>query len=254
MRRIRAENPSPLTLDGTNTYVIGRRQVIIVDPGPDMPAHADAVAAAVGDAEVLAVVPTHGHPDHAAGAATLARRLRAPVLSVAARSLGEGTELATDAGTLSVLATPGHTPDHVALHWAERRAVFCGDLMLGGQDTALVAPPEGNLSAYLGSLARLRALEPRVIYPAHGPAFHAPAAAIRRYVEHREERQAQVLAALAPGPATPDQLLERVYGPTLDAALRPAARGALEAYLTYLEKQGRVWRSGEHWRRSDGGE
>jgi glyoxylase-like metal-dependent hydrolase (beta-lactamase superfamily II) len=252
LRRIRAENPSPLTLDGTNTYIVGRRRVVIVDPGPDLSSHCASVVRAVGDAAIVAVVPTHAHPDHAAGAAPLARRLRAPVRSMAEGSLEDGAVLATDAGALKVLATPGHTRDHVALHWAERRAIFCGDLMLGGQDTALVAPPEGDLSAYLDSLARLLALRPRVIYPAHGPEFRAPARAIRRYIHHREDRQEQVLAALTGGAAAPEELLARVYGPDLDMALRPAAMGALDAYLRYLQERGRVhWWEGR-WSRGHG--
>ncbi|HSH46614.1 MAG TPA: MBL fold metallo-hydrolase, partial [Longimicrobiales bacterium] len=158
-----------------------------------------------------------------------------------------GLEVETDAGVLRALATPGHTADHFAFHWEAQRAVFCGDLMLGGQDTALIAPPEGRLAPYLASLERIRALGPEVIHPAHGPPFHDPAEALDRYVRHREARQEQVLAALRGGIHDYEGLLDAVYGDSIAPELRRAGMAALKAYLEYLQGLGRVRRSGRGW-------
>src|SRR5690606_5036745 len=128
-----------------------------------------------------------------------------------AGTLADGDRLETDAGVLEVVATPGHTPDHVAFHWARGGAVFVGDLMLGGLETALVAAPEGDLGAYLASLERVRALGARVLYPAHGPPFADPAAALDAYARHREARLQQVLAALQRGAAGVGEIVDAVY-------------------------------------------
>ncbi len=242
IRTVLAPNPSPMTLDGTRTYLVGRRRVAVMDPGPALDAHLDAVAEEIGDGVVVGVLVTHAHPDHDGGTAALAKRLGAPVRSHAAGTLADGDAIETDAGAVVAAATPGHSPDHVAFHWPAGGAVFCGDLMLGGMDTALVAAPEGNMAAYLASLERIRTLEPRVIYPAHGPAFEDPPAALDAYVRHRREREAQVVAALAAGPAELDALVEAVYGPGLDPGVREFAAGAAVAYLEHLERAGRVCR------------
>lgn len=247
LRRIKAGNASPLTLGGTTTYIVGRRRVAIIDPGPALAPHVDRLAAAVRDCEAVTILLTHTHPDHAGGAPSLGDRLGAPVRGAAAGSLSDGDAIATDAGELVALATPGHAPDHIAFHWPATAAVFCGDLMLGGQDTTLVAPPEGDLADYLDSLERVAALRPRVIHPTHGPDFHDPAPAIRRYVQHRELRERQVLEALAAGPAMPEALVDRIYGPDLDPGLRRVAEGATVAYLEHLAAGGRVTRDGKTW-------
>jgi glyoxylase-like metal-dependent hydrolase (beta-lactamase superfamily II) len=242
LRWILAPNPSPMTLDGTRTYVVGRRRVAVIDPGPRDAAHLDAIADEVGGspAEVLL---THDHPDHAEGAAELAVRLGAPLLGMAAGTCAAGTVIPTDAGELRAIATPGHTADHLSFHWPATRAVFCGDLMMGGQDTALVADPEGRLGDYLASLARLGELAPAVLYPAHGPPFHEPVAAIERYVRHRAERERQVLAAHEEGARTVTDFVAAVYGPSLQPALRGAAAAAVRAYLRHLsERDGLTFR------------
>jgi hydroxyacylglutathione hydrolase len=208
----------------------------------------------VGSAEAL-VVLTHTHPDHAAGAPGLAARLQCDVLAAAYSNLRDAQTIDTDDGPLVALATPGHTTDHMSFHWASGSAVFCGDLMMGGTDTALVAPPEGNLSEYLMSLERLRRLRPRVIYPTHGPAFEEPDVAIATYVRHRDHREAQILDALGAGPRSERALLRDVYGDTLHPGLLDAALGAIRAYLEHLAATGRVRSisSGE-WIRSGAGE
>ena len=240
LRVIRAANPAPLTLDGTRTYVVGRERVAIIDPGPDLPAHINAVAEAIGDGVVVSILLTHDHPDHADGAPALAKRLGASVLRLG-DGIAHGQRIDTDAGELVAHATPGHTPDHVAFHWPATGAVFVGDLMLGGLDTALIAPPEGDLASYLDSLERVRALRPEVLYPAHGEPFTDADDAIDRYVAHRRarlERVREALEAARPLALTPRQVARVVYGPELDEGLRAAAEAATHAYLEYLERTG----------------
>lgn len=247
IRSVLAPNPSPLTLDGTRTYLVGRRRLVVIDPGPDIDAHLDAVADSIGDGVVVAVLLTHTHPDHAAGAGRLAERLRAPVHAAADGTLRDGDTFECDAGDVVAVATPGHTPDHFAFHLPAAGAVFCGDLMTGGMDTALVAAPEGDLTDYLASLERIRALAPHVIHPGHGPAFGDPEAAIDAYVRHRRDREAQVLAALEAGAGSLDEIARNVYGRKLHWMLREFTRGTTAAYLEHLERSGRVRRVGERW-------
>ena len=218
-----------MTLDGTRTYIIGQERVAIIDPGPALESHLGAIAEAGGTTAAATIICTHAHPDHAEGAQDLAHRLRATV-----RVVADGELLLTDAGALRVLATPGHTLDHVSVWWEAERAVFCGDLMMGGLDTALVASPEGNLALYLDSLRRLAELQPRVIYAAHGPPFQDPQAAIAQYIAHREARIAQVSATLGSHLLSDDELIDRVYGDALNPELRPDARAALQAYIDYV--------------------
>ena len=251
LRTVLAPNASPLTLDGTRTYIVGRRRLAVLDPGSDDPGHLDAIAAAVGDGVLVSVLVTHDHPDHVAGASALAERFDCPVRHRRGRTLGEGERFQTDAGALVALATPGHTTDHMAFHWPEEDAVFCGDLMMGGHDTALVAPPEGRLGPYLASLERLRALAPTVIYPAHGPPFHNPSEALDRYVRHRELRQEQVLRALRRGIGDYEGLLDAVYGEGIEPELRRPAMAALKAYLEHLQGLGKVRRKGRGWETVD---
>jgi glyoxylase-like metal-dependent hydrolase (beta-lactamase superfamily II) len=229
-----------MTLDGTRTYLIGVRRIAVIDPGPRLADHLQAIIESVRNATVVAILLTHSHPDHAEAAVDLATTLRAGVLSGSARSLHDGDVIATDAGDLVALATPGHTHDHFSF-WLEReRAVFCGDLMMGGMDTALVARPEGDLGDYLNSLQRLRSLNPRSVFPAHGARFDDPITAIDRYSAHREDRVAQVVDGLKDGPLSADALLDQVYGTELDPRIRPYAETAIEAYLAYLHAQKRV--------------
>lgn len=239
-RSILAPNASPMTLDGTVTYVVGRREAAVIDPGSSARHHLDAIAAAVADAEVVRILITHDHPDHSGGAPELAALLGAPVLGLSDGTLSDGAHVGTDDGALVCVATPGHARDHAAFHWPEASAIFCGDLMMGGLDTSVVAVPEGDVGAYLDSLERLRSLRPRTIYPSHGPAFTDPDAAFSRYRAHRAERERQVLAALAGGVRDAAEIAEHVYGTSLHPDLRDFAIAAVEAYVEHLRATGRL--------------
>jgi hydroxyacylglutathione hydrolase len=250
---ILAPNPGPMTLDGTWTYVVGRERPAVIDPGPDHPAHLDAILRALGGTRPAAILLTHSHPDHTAAIPALARLTGAPVWAppgglhlpfpetLVARWLREGDGVETDAGPLVTVPSPGHAPEHVVFHHPETGAVFAGDTFMGAGDTTLVSPPEGDLAAYLRSLDRIAALDPRVLYPAHGPPIRDPAEAIDRYRRHRTERIEQVVRALRRGgPSRPDEMVDAVYGAALDPRLRAAAEGSLHAILGYLLAEGRA--------------
>jgi hydroxyacylglutathione hydrolase len=243
-----APNPSPMSLDGTRTFIVGRARPVVIDPGPDDAAHLDAIERVLGGARPVAILLTHAHPDHAAAALPLARRTGAPVMMArgalrsppsVARWLNDGEEVETDAGILRAVATPGHAPEHLAFQWGD--TLFAGDAFMGGSDTTLVAPPEGDLAAYMRTLDRVGELAPRVLLPAHGPAIEDAGAAVERYRAHRRERIEQVVRALrGAGPARPAQILDEVYGAALHPGLRMAAEGSLHAILAYLLAGGRV--------------
>jgi glyoxylase-like metal-dependent hydrolase (beta-lactamase superfamily II) len=227
---LRAPNPGPMTLDGTNTYVVqARGGAIVVDPGPAVDRHLEAVAAL---GPVRAIVLTHGHPDHSAGAPRLAALTGAPVL---ARDPVYGDPLPEEvAATLRVIDTPGHTADSVSLLVGD--ALLTGDTVLG-RGTSVVAHPDGRLGDYLDSLRMLRRLVDtapvRRILPGHGPEVGTPAEVLDVYLEHRRERLAQVRAALAAGARTPAEVVARVYA-DVDRGLWPAAELSVRAQLEHL--------------------
>ncbi|HYN90670.1 MAG TPA: MBL fold metallo-hydrolase [Thermoleophilaceae bacterium] len=217
--RIRAANPSPLTLDGTNTYVVGRW---VVDPGPADAAHLAAVRAAAVDG-IEGVVLTHSHADHAEGA----ELLDAPVTLPA-----DGDEV----GPFRAIGTPGHSADSVCLVLG--RACFTGDTVLGS-GSVFIAPGEGSLSAYLASLRRLRELGLEVLCPGHGPYVWDPAAKLDEYLAHRLERERRLLEALDAGLRTRDELLDAAWSDA-PAHLRTAAALTLAAHLEKLAEEGRL--------------
>ena len=226
--RVRAPNPSPLTLDGTNTYVAAGW---VVDPGPDDEAHLRAVLDAAAGA-ITAIVLTHDHADHAAGAARLAEIAG----GVPVRHPGAGD----DAGPFDVVATPGHSRDSVCLLLG--RVCFTGDTVLG--DGSVFIPADGGgLGGYLDGLRRLLALELVAICPGHGPIVWEPHERIERYIAHRLERERKVLAAIDGGATTKDEILERAWDDApIDAVpmLRLAAAATLDAHLDKLRAEGRL--------------
>ena len=220
---MRAPNPSPLTLDGTNTYVT---QGWVVDPGPAGDAHLDAILEAAGT-EIAGIVLTHTHADHAAGAEPLAERAGVEVVLPAG---GDSV------GPFEAIATPGHSADSVCLLLG--RACFTGDTVLG-RGSVFITPGEGSLSAYLDSLRALRELALDVLCPGHGPYVRDPRAKLDEYLSHRLERERKLLEALDAGARTEDDLLDRAWADAPDH-LREAARLSLRAHMEKLEAEGRV--------------
>lgn len=247
--QILAPNPSPLTGPGTTTFLLGDSHVAVIDPGPDDPAHIDAVARA-GRGRISHILITHAHRDHSAGAARLSRLTGAPVLAfgdaLAGRSPlmsrlaleglggGEGLDhafapdrhlrdqeaITTPDWSLTAWHTPGHAAGHLSFQWGDR--IFCGDLVMGWSST-LISPPDGDLAEYFRSLERLAALSPRVLLPTHGPAITAPLDRIAELARHRRDRTSQILAALRVRPDSAAGLARRIYAvpePVLPIATR----------------------------------
>ncbi len=222
--RIVAPNPGPMTLDGTNTYLYGSEPCTVIDPGPDVESHLDAIHVAAEELGGIGVVLlTHGHGDHADGAEGLGVEVILPV---------DGEEN----GGLRALATPGHAPDHVCLFTTDR-VCFSGDLVLGTGST-FVPPDGGSLAAYMNSLRRMQAEPIELICPGHGPWIEDPAAKLAEYVEHREMRERRLVAALERGERSREALLDEVWD-DVPAEARPAAAMVMQAHLDKLAAEAR---------------
>lgn len=237
--RVRADNPGRLTLSGTNTWVVGRDPCWIVDPGPALEAHTDAVRRAAqerGGAAGVAV--THDHADHVEGAPGLVERLGGDVPVAAARFAGAQVTLRDGAmfGPLRAVATPGHAPDHLAFVAGD--VCFTGDAVLG-EGSVFVAPDPGAMAGYLASLRRLRSLGLERLCPGHGPEVEDPDAKLDEYLAHRLDRERRLVAALEAGARTEAELLDVVWD-DVPAALRPAAAVTLVAHLDKLREEGRA--------------
>jgi glyoxylase-like metal-dependent hydrolase (beta-lactamase superfamily II) len=248
VERIRAQNPGPLTLGGTNTWLIGS-PAWVIDPGPADDAHLEAVwRAAAARGGVEGIVLTHRHADHAGAAAALRQRSEAPLAAGAVPReggpfdepaaegvsvdviLGEGDRF----GPLEVIETPGHSPDHISLlHDGKAgRILFCGDTVLG-EGSVFVAPGGDSLRRYLESLRKLERLELAALCPGHGPVVEEPQKKLIEYLEHRLDRERRLRAALERGLRSRDELLDEVWD-DVPSALRPAAALTLEAHLEKL--------------------
>lgn len=238
-----AKNPGPMTLDGTNTWVLrsGERSIVI-DPGPLEPAHLDAVRAVAGD--VAAVLLTHGHYDHSEAARDFAESVHAPVRALdpthrlGSEGLGDGDVVAAGDLEVHVVGTPGHTSDSLSFVLPDERIVLTGDTVLG-RGTTVVAHPDGKLGAYLDSLDRLHALaaahDVDAVWPGHGPVIDNALAVLDYYISHRQQRLDQVRDALGVlgSDATPRQVVEHVYT-DVDRSLWGAAELSVRAQLEYL--------------------
>ncbi|MBV7379184.1 MBL fold metallo-hydrolase [Maritimibacter dapengensis] len=268
IRRILCPNPSPMTYWGTNTFILGEGSVAVVDPGPDMPGHLDAILAGVATGERIAkILVTHAHVDHSPGARLLSDRTGAPVMAfgnaLAGRSKvmcdlvsggmasgGEGVDQGfrpdetledgdeIDVGGLSIGAiwTPGHFANH--LSFAIGDAVLVGDHVMAWA-SSLVSPPDGDLTAFMASCEKLRARHDRVHYPAHGPAITDPTARLDWLIAHRKSRESEILAVLTSGPRDVAQLTRAIYTDTPDTLI-PAAERNVFAHLIDLHTRGFV--------------
>lgn len=232
IRSLTAPNPGPFTLDGTRTYLLDDSAVI--DPGPAIDAHIEAILAAMP--KLATIFITHRHGDHAPAALPLKARTGARIVAPP-HVLAETDQLVHDGDVvdgLEVIATPGHTAEHVCYLTADGD-LFSGDTILGAGTTAIF-PPDGHMGDYLRSLQKLRAREPKRIHPAHGPTRDDAVALIDEYIAHRLERERQVLAALAAGDETLAEMRRRIY-PDLDPRLERAAEIQLTAHLIKLAEE-----------------
>ncbi len=243
---VRCDNPSPMTLEGTNTYVLrapGASGAVVVDPGPLDEGHLKTVA---GLGDVALILLTHGHPDHAEGAPLFQEMTGAPMaallpgLTTGAEVLRDGARFTGVAGLdLAVVGTPGHTSDSVSfLVIADQPALLTGDTILG-RGTTVVAHPDGRLGPYLESLVRIRELGPLLLLPGHGPAGPDASASATAYLSHRQQRLDQVRAARAAGDRSARDVVRRVYA-DVDESLWPAAELSVRAQLEYLDETERA--------------
>ena len=248
--RVRAPNPSPLTLSGTNTYLVrtSSNEALVIDPGPAIDLHVDEIldAAATLGLDIATILVTHGHPDHYPAAAPLAGRTGAEILAhqyatfphdrvVEDRELLEFSE-----ATLEVIDAPGHAADHLVFALDGGEGLFTGDVVLGS-GTVVVAPPGGAMRPYQRTLERLLREhgDDRTIYGGHGEAVDDPRGKLVEYIEHRSERERQLLAVLQRGPMTIPDLVRAIYG-AIDRRLWPAAARQMLAHLIALEEENRV--------------
>ena len=253
MLSIPAGNPSPWTgPHGNNTYLLPGAIPTLIDAGVGEPVHVEAVAAALRGAPLAQILITHSHPDHARGVPALLERWRgAAVRNLAADSCTDGERIPAGDTTLTALHTPGHSPDHFCFMDDGSADVFCGDLARLGGTIVIPASSGGSLVQYLASLRRIRALQPRRLLPGHGPVVDDPAGLIDRYLEHRAEREVQVLQALRAGAASVDAIVQRLYAQLHPTVVRGAADSVL-AHLVKLRDEGRVAETGGEWREVKG--
>lgn len=234
--RLRAPNPGPLTLSGTNTWVIGRDPAWVIDPGPAIAEHLEALRSALERRGGLGgVAITHEHSDHVEALAALRSSFPAPLAASrpeAEIALRDGLRF----GPLLALHTPGHSREHYA--FVSERICFTGDAVLG-EGSVFISPDPGALAGYLRALERLRARAPEVLCPGHGPAVWDASQRISQYIEHRLERERRLLDALAAGRRGTDELLDAAWS-EVPAELRPAAAITLRAHLDKLAEEGRL--------------
>lgn len=263
--RLLANNPSPFTFTGTQTYLIGEDELVVVDPGPADAEHVAAIVAAVGGRTIAAIACTHTHRDHSPAAALLKQATGAPVMGCAPlslatvgpradaafdadyapdRALGDGETIAFDGNKqLVAVATPGHTSNHLCFAFGD--TLFTGDHVMGWS-TTVVVPPDGDMGDYMASLEKLRGRDERIFYPAHGAPVTNPQQYLRGLIGHRMQRERQILRLVGEGVGVVEDIVAAAY-PGLDPRLVPAAGGSVTAHLVELERRGLVQHEEQRW-------
>jgi glyoxylase-like metal-dependent hydrolase (beta-lactamase superfamily II) len=272
VRRVLARNPSHFTYTGTQTYLVGNGgDLAVIDPGPDEPEHLAAILEAADDARIAAICCTHTHRDHSPAAMPLAERTGADVIGCAPliiedsgprsdapfdqdyaphRVLTDGEQVTGDGWTLRAIATPGHTSNHLCFALEESGAVFTGDHVMGWS-TSVIAPPDGEMAAYMASLQKLYDREDRIYYPAHGPAVEKPRQLVRGMIGHRRQRERQIMRLVGEGVGAIEAMVPRMYK-GVNEKLWPAAGRSVLAHLIDLEQRGEVLRDGsDAWALAD---
>jgi glyoxylase-like metal-dependent hydrolase (beta-lactamase superfamily II) len=260
---LNAGNPGPMTGDGNWTWLIDGRLPALIDAGVGETSHLDAIARTLGAAELAQVIVTHAHGDHASGAPAVQRRFpgtrffkspwpeRDSRWQVRWEQLSDGDVIDVGDTSLSVVATPGHAPDHIALWHVGSRTLFGGDLAIKGTTVYIPASHQGDLAQYMASLERVIALQPLRLLPAHGDPIDDPVDLLRRYLRHRREREQQVLDGVMGGMNTPEALVSLLYR-GLSAHQRPRAIEMVAAHLVKLERDGRLVRRNDAWHMIEG--
>ena len=261
VRRITAGNSSVFTGPGTNTYLVGKEEITVIDPGPAMPEHIENIAKACGD-DIKQILVTHTHPDHSPGAKLLHQRTAAPVMGMYAlhkqtqdktfkanKVLEDGDEIREIEYTLKAIHTPGHASNHLCYLLEEEKMIFTGDHIMGGS-TVVIGPPDGNMKQYIESLEKLKQFDISMIAPGHGNLMKDPKSVVDWIVSHRMFREKKVVDALTEfSKANLDQLVEKVYD-DVDERLHGIARASLLAHLNKLIEEDKAVSKGEefHWK------
>jgi glyoxylase-like metal-dependent hydrolase (beta-lactamase superfamily II) len=259
IRRVTAKNPGPFTFLGTGTYIVGRGEVAVIDPGPDLPEHLEAILAAVEGERVSHILITHHHLDHsplarplaaATGARVWGRAVETPVVEDTVTleagfdhfapdiPVADGEVIEGAGWTMEAIPTPGHTSNHICYALSEENALFTGDHIMGWSTTVIV-PPDGDMGDYLRSLERVRARGFTTLWPTHGPPVTDPAPFIDAYIAHRRDRERQILARLAAGDTRIKAMVPTIYAGVDPRLFAPAAHSVL-AQVIELVKTGRV--------------
>lgn len=269
IRRVLARNASPFSYTGTQTYIVGKGEVAVIDPGPlgDDPEHVGALLDILKDEKIVAIMCTHTHRDHSPAASPLAKTTGAPLIGCARlvieddgpradaafdttyypdRVLADGEQVSGPGWTITAVATPGHTSNHLCFVVEEEKALFSGDHVMGWS-TSVVSPPDGDMAAYMASLALLMERDDAIYYPAHGQPIENPKRLVRGMMGHRKQREGQILRLLERGTGhIPSMVAEMYKG--VDKRLHGAAGRSVLAHLIDLRDRGIVSGSGEDWK------
>jgi glyoxylase-like metal-dependent hydrolase (beta-lactamase superfamily II) len=262
--RLLAHNPSAFTYYGTQTYLLGERELAVIDPGPALGEHVEAIVAAIAGRPVVAICCTHTHRDHSPAARPLAEATGAPIVGCAPlaletagpradaafdadyapdRVLADGESIVVDGWPMTAIATPGHTSNHLCFAYGD--ALLTGDHVMGWS-TTVVFPPDGDMAAYMASLHKLRGRDDRIFYPAHGPPVTNPKQYLRGLIGHRLQREKQILRLVGEQPRNIPDIVANAY-PGLDGRLVTAAGGSVHAHLLDLQSRGLVDRQEDQW-------
>ena len=267
VRRVLAPNPSAFTYTGTQTYVVGRGEVAVIDPGPDIEAHVEAILGATAGERIVAIICTHTHRDHSPATRALKAATGAPIIGCAPlaleddgpradaafdvdyvpdRVLADGERISGPGWTIEAVATPGHTSNHLCFALLEAKALFTGDHVMGWS-TSVISPPDGDMADYMASLDKLMARDDLVYYPAHGQPVEKPQRFVRGLAGHRKQREGQILRLLREQERPIPSMVEKMYV-GVDPRLHGAAGRSVLAHLIDLETRGVVARNGDQWR------
>ncbi len=265
IRRVVANNPGPFTFRGTGTYIVGRGKVAVIDPGPEMDDHLEAILAATAGEQITHIFVTHNHIDHSPLSRPLKERTGATTYACALQGLPTEPDVRMEAGddrafrpdvglcdggvfegegwTIEAIPTPGHTSNHICYALREENALFSGDHIMGWS-TTVISPPDGDMGDYFASLDRIKARNFTTLWPTHGPPVTEPGPFVQAYIDHRRARESQILAALAQGHTHIKAMVPALYK-DVDVRLHPAAAHSVLAHMIQMAREGRIACDGE---------